>query len=320
MRTVCIYHSRDLDGWMSAAIVKLWFEKIYDKGDALGFIGWDYGDAIPNLGGYEHVIMCDVSFPPDIMLKIQMQTASFIWLDHHKSSIEKIREAFKKAGLAVSQLNGMLDTKFSACELTWMHFFTRFSSVSPFIGMPEIVRLIGRWDCFQHRGTDEEEKIENFQYGARVYIDSFQKAYKELKTAIDVPTLINTYISVGKTIRKHLFVEAKEIFKRSFPIKLFVPEKDNGELKTFLCVNAPRFNPDNYGIDYHKNGVVGFVSFFYNKGRWDCSIYNADGSVDVSVVARSLGGGGHTGAAGFLLNDINILFDNLENIKRKINE
>ena len=26
MKTICIYHSRDLDGWMSAAIVKKWFE------------------------------------------------------------------------------------------------------------------------------------------------------------------------------------------------------------------------------------------------------------------------------------------------------
>lgn len=24
-RTICIYHSIDLDGWMSAAIVKMWF-------------------------------------------------------------------------------------------------------------------------------------------------------------------------------------------------------------------------------------------------------------------------------------------------------
>jgi hypothetical protein len=25
MKTVCVYHSIDLDGWMSAAIVKHWF-------------------------------------------------------------------------------------------------------------------------------------------------------------------------------------------------------------------------------------------------------------------------------------------------------
>lgn len=28
MKTVCIYHSIDPDGWMSAAIVKHWFETI----------------------------------------------------------------------------------------------------------------------------------------------------------------------------------------------------------------------------------------------------------------------------------------------------
>lgn len=27
MKTVCVYHSIDLDGWMSAAIVKHWFNQ-----------------------------------------------------------------------------------------------------------------------------------------------------------------------------------------------------------------------------------------------------------------------------------------------------
>lgn len=29
MKTVCVYHSIDLDGWMSAAIVKHWFSLNY---------------------------------------------------------------------------------------------------------------------------------------------------------------------------------------------------------------------------------------------------------------------------------------------------
>ena len=70
MKTICIYHSRDLDGWMSAAIVKKWVIESSDGNYTCGnvgenhsfgfmnfqtdkelnqcyFLGWDYGDDIP---------------------------------------------------------------------------------------------------------------------------------------------------------------------------------------------------------------------------------------------------------------------------------
>ena len=56
MKTVCIYHSIDLDGWMSAAIVKHWFntnerEAVFTEGNTtysekrvnqITFIGYNY--------------------------------------------------------------------------------------------------------------------------------------------------------------------------------------------------------------------------------------------------------------------------------------
>ena len=82
MKTICIYHSRDLDGWMSAAIVMRWFMEQHeefvvrnskdivnsntfgnDPAPELFMLGWDYGDEIPKLSDYDKVIMCDISFP-----------------------------------------------------------------------------------------------------------------------------------------------------------------------------------------------------------------------------------------------------------------
>jgi len=81
MNTICIYPSRDLDGWMSASIVKKWFienhkesYQITDKNivknddeqlenNKLDMLGWDYGDEIPNLSIYDKAIMCGISFP-----------------------------------------------------------------------------------------------------------------------------------------------------------------------------------------------------------------------------------------------------------------
>ena len=128
---ICIYHSRDLDGWMSAAIVKLWDPKVK-------LIGWDYGQPIPDMT-FQEVIMVDISFPKEVMID---NINRLTWIDHHFS-------AMKDVGDIAVDIDGMRDTKFAACELTWQFFF----KAKP---MPEIVRLLGRYDCFGHKGTEEE--------------------------------------------------------------------------------------------------------------------------------------------------------------------
>lgn len=50
--------------------------------------------------------------------------------------------------------------------------------------MPEIVRLLGRYDCFGHKGTDEEFKVLEFQYGARSRINDVQSAYYNLQKVL----------------------------------------------------------------------------------------------------------------------------------------
>ena len=80
MKTVCIYHSRDLDGWMSGAIVRLAYS-------ATNFIGWDYGKEIPDLSDYDKIVMVDISFPKEVMQSI---ASKLIWIDHHISAIKDV--------------------------------------------------------------------------------------------------------------------------------------------------------------------------------------------------------------------------------------
>ena len=98
-KIVCIYHSIDLDGWMSAAIVKHWFltanrvlpESPYINGGRFlynpDFLGWNYGDPVPNLSEYDKIIMCDISFSKEEMRKLA-ENKEFIWIDHHISAIK----------------------------------------------------------------------------------------------------------------------------------------------------------------------------------------------------------------------------------------
>lgn len=314
MKTVCIYHSIDLDGWMSAAIVKHWWKE-QNKSDepffftndstkdellcsngTLKFIGYNYGQPIPDLSEYDKVIICDVSFPKEKMLTIaSCLNIEFIWLDHHISAIKEddYTEEYN--------VKGIRDTNFAACELTWSYFF-------PNKPMPEIVRLLGRYDCFGHKGTDEETSVLEFQYGARSCISNYEEAYTYLLYSFqDNKWQIENISKNGKVIYQYLCTEAKQTYKNGFEIRFTEDFGQDSWIRKFICINKERFNPINFGIDYHKDGYDGCACFHYANGLWNFSLYNDNGLVDCSAIAKQFGGGGHKGAAGFKVNMYNFL-------------
>ena len=320
MKIVCVYHSIDLDGFMSAAIVKHWFKQEY-KNDSydcgkdfqmvenydsryakLDFIGYNYGQSIPDLSEYGQVIMCDISFPKNHMESLQYKLGNnFIWIDHHISAINDNKIFIKDTDEEVILYKGLRDTKFAACELTWQYFF-------PNEQMPEIVRLLGRYDCFGHKGTDEEIKVLEFQYGARAYIKNYEDAYSFLIEELSETesSIVNRLHLEGISIYQYLCTEAKQSYKNGFEISLIYNpqiEQGTGEYVKFICINKERFNPINFGIDYHKDGYDGVASFHYDgkTNLWKFSLYNDNGDVDCSIIAKQFGGGGHKGAAGFVV-------------------
>jgi len=302
VKAVCIYHSRDLDGWMSAAIVKKWFNnkevpnKEGEPINTIDFLGWDYGCEIPNLDIYTDIYMTDISFPPAEMLKIQESGKSFVWCDHHISAITEI-ENYLKANDVASPF-GKRDVRFAACELTWENLY-------PDKEMPELVRLLGRYDCFGHKGTEEEQKVLEFQYAARAFIDGYEKAFEYLMNW--TPTWTDTFLNQGVAVYKYLCTEAKQTYTKAFPIKFDNTQRAKTDISgaapthlKFLAVNQERFNPINFGINYHLEGYDGFACFWYKNGKWNWSLYNDNEKVDCSIIAKSYGGGGHKGASGFL--------------------
>lgn len=295
MKNVCIYHSRDLDGWMSGAIVKYW-HSLQDNVGTLELIGYDYGDDVPDLSEYDSVIMCDVAFPPKDMLDIQLSGKGFIWNDHHISSIKDIELLFHSYDVAMPF--GIRDTKFAACELTWKNMF-------PDKEMPEIVRLLGRYDCFGHKGTDEEDKVLRFQYGARAIMSDVTSCYAHLLDYINTLGTNNhasvaNILSAGNYIYSYLVTEARGIYAKTEPL-IFEEPIASGLKRSvkFGVINRERFNPINFNIDYHKDGYDGYACYWDSNGIRSWSLYNDNGEVDCSAICKTKGGGGHKGAAGF---------------------
>ena len=314
MKTVCVYHSIDLDGWMSAAIVKHWFttetlknllDVNMENPNTIEFLGYNYGQPIPDLSEYDKVIMCDIAFPKEEMLKLFKRLDNrFIWIDHHVSAIKEYGKLDEFGIEDISTMfNGYRRIDFAACELTWTYFLGDQT-------MPEIVRLLGRYDCFGSKGTSEELKVLHFQYAARESISNYEEAYVALCNDLD-HNITEEMIRKGIFIYNYLCTEAEQVYKNGFKVTFFeTTSKEgsaiiSGKVRKFICFYRERFNPINFGIDYHKDGYDGAASFYYNGHAWKFSLYNENGEVDCSVLAKQYdeNGGGHRGAAGFMLNN-----------------
>ena len=299
---ICIYHSRDLDGWMSAAIVQKYFHESddIDDGQKLELIGWDYGMDIPDIPDGEKLVITDVSFPIDVMIDLA-ERCSVTWIDHHVSAIKdyldnitRITPVIITSFPTVQFLtgSGIEVGKKAACELTWEHFF-------PGKQTPRVVTLLGAYDTFRHVDMDPvaKETVEFFQYGARVHYSSPAGCFYLLKQGQDE---IDQIVLTGESIMLYLTGEAEKAFNHRTDVEI--------DGHRFAAMNKPFFNPKNFGLS--QDGYDGFMAYSYSgsSGLWIVSLYSD--TIDCSVIAKSMGGGGHKGAAGFQVEDIQTFLRN----------
>ena len=292
-KILCVSHGVDLDGWCSAAIVKYWHtiekNKLKDATSLsfsipdIDFIGYDYGNKIPDWKSYDEIIMCDISFDGKIMAEM-VKTKKVIWCDHHISAIKNVNEVFTKENIKLPE--GIRDEKYAACELTWKYFF-------PNIKVPRGVELLGLYDSFRHKKELDllgQQMVLEFQYAARSYITGLHDFPEYLLK--DNCLLIPQYLNDGKAIYSYLLMDAREKYEKKIEIEL--------DGYKFCAFANERFNPINFKINYHDDGYDGALCFWYDKEKcgWKFSYYNDNGKVDCSLIAKKRGGGGHMGASG----------------------
>ena len=281
-KRICIHHSIDLDGWGSGVIVKEAYKKLNKE---IEILGWNYGQDIPDLSDYDFIIMCDISFPQEVMLDLISKNKRIIWIDHHASAIKE------SVDNGYDDLEGIRNDEYAACELTWQFFYKS-------IDAPKAITLLGLYDSF--RGLDTENWISEilpFQYAMRGMINSVDSFPLELlRTDVD-DEMITGIIEDGRVIFQYLQFEAQDIFNT-----MGMPCEIEGHKA--IIFNKDRFNPNVFQIDYHAKGYEIAGCFGYKDGSYSWSLYNEDGSVDCSVICKKFGGGGHPGAAGFRSDEI----------------
>jgi uncharacterized protein len=268
-QTICFHHN-DPDGHASGAIVR------YALGPDVQLVESDY-DATPIpwdvVAQAEKVIVVDFSFPVDEMVELA-EGRELVWIDHHKSAIAEFSEM-------ADNWPGIRDVSEAACVLAWKYFF-------PERPVPKAIVLLGDRDIW--RWAEKEtgpfnESLYNQDH------DAGNAAFWKPLLENDRPTL-EKMIEEGTWLRKiNLRKVDRTMTARSFEVRF--------DGHSTLAVNA-KGNGDigDYGRDHGYEIIYCYIDQIQN-GVLTTNVTLFSAKVDVSVIARRYGGGGHAGAAGF---------------------
>lgn len=281
---ICIYHSKDLDGYCSGAIVK---RKYPDA----KLVGYDYGQPFPltdeELAG-EVVIMIDVSLPMNDMFVLGLKASHLIWIDHHISAINDYNN-FPPHSQGGENITAVLENGISACEGGWKYLF-------PDEIMPTAVKLLGEYDTWRNQDKERwDNAIMPFQYGMRMICSSPETFPPELfeMPAIVTDSPVYKIIHDGQLILTYQKTQNERACRSSFEIEF--------DGLRAICLNNGGANSQVFDSVYDEAKHDVMIPFVFTGKHWTFSLYTTKDEVDCSVIAKSKGGGGHKKAAGFKL-------------------
>lgn len=280
MKTTVIHHSADFDGIFCREIARKFLPPDTE------LIGWDYGNPVPKVPEGVTLYMLDISIDG------LMGYPGLIWIDHHKSAIDKF-----PASIPGYRIDGV-----AACRLAWQYFSSTSRDPKTFalpqkqdfidrkVSEPLAVRLAGEYDIWDKR----DPNAELFQHGLRSCdLDEAGAWSALLMDGSSAEIYVQGLLDKGKALQ---YAKTQE---NSGIIKAFGFDVEFEGLK-FLACNHARFNSQLFtaGVKPEHDALLGFN---WSGKDWRVSLYHAPGKEhnDLSQIAVKHGGGGHRGACGF---------------------
>ena len=289
---VVIHHSADDDGQFSGAIAR----HFLGGEESTIYAPWDYGDPIPPA-----VMDADVIYMIDVRVASVLYDRALlpkvILIDHHKSTIDEF-SPFRDMFLGWYCIDGV-----AACRLAWQ-WFTKmnqdnFPVLEDFaegrVTEPEIVRLAGLWDVWDHR----DPKTSLFHYGWLSMDDAEKRAswamsFSGYDQGLATMTLENI-------LRRGEIAMAAIRHNEGYAAT-------NAHTVQWEGINWLVMNSANRGSQQFQSKVdtsihQGLLRWCFNGTQVEVSLYSIgeweDGQPDFSRIALKYGGGGHRGACGF---------------------
>lgn len=287
MKVICVYHSADLDGICSGAIMRRRFP------NAL-MVPYDYGQAFPHdlIEDGDEVFMADVSLPMDQMAQIALKAGNFTWIDHHVSAYNDYLLEYHGM-LPLDLIDVVYVQGKAACELCWEYFSPAKSSLEEFIpaNIPAVVRLLADYDVWRNQDPDHWNLVVlPFQYWFRSQVSSLSDFDPDCFSWESV----NQEILAGKAIMDYVKKsDEKWALANSFRATVLGHEA--------VCLNSTRFSSQAFESVNKDCDLM--VCFAFTGNKWKFSFYTEKDDVDCSQIAKHFGGGGHRKAAGCVVDD-----------------
>lgn len=257
-----VYHGDCPDGWCAAYIaLKKWPE-------ARLFPAF-HGGPVPETKGLD-VIMLDFSWKGEILRKAVAESRNFSIYDHHITAKEHI-------DAVADQLYELdFDIARSGAMITW-------NRLHPDVEPPLYVQYVQDRDLWRWVLPHSRE------------VNSYLMALPQTPEAWDALDSIDDLemlVARGTAIRLHI----------EHYVEKLVAQRQMGDLGGRKCavVNAAYLNISDvlHRLVQDSDVEVGLGWFERGDGLMQFSVAS-EGDIDVSVIARGFGGGGHKNAAGF---------------------
>lgn len=272
MKTIC-YHHNDADGRLSAMIVVKEFGKDVELKEVNYGDKWELDDTINN-----RVIVVDFSFPN--MQELAQVSAELIWIDHHKSAMDKQPDAWTN-----DKIYGIRNIEDSGCMLTWAYF--NYLTMTP-----EVVNLINDWDTWQFKlsGTKEFHEMFDLTIG--------KNNIKDFINILDKSNsiIVSDWIISGGVLLRAKEKRVRQAYENGFTGTLRLKEREIDNVR-FINSNNDISDIGQYCYE-EKTHTIGLI-WSYREKHIVVSLRSK--IIDVSEIAKSFGGGGHTGSAGMTL-------------------
>jgi oligoribonuclease NrnB/cAMP/cGMP phosphodiesterase (DHH superfamily) len=264
-----------MDGHCAGAIVYQAMKNQEDDGTGFEFIPINYNHDFPfeKIRPNEEVVIVDFSLQkPGDFEKLLNITSRIIWIDHHKTAIEKHSHLDRS-------IKGIRRDGVSGCELTWAYF----THDKP---TPIAVALLGDYDIWAFKYGEDTNL---FQAASRLY-DT--KPESEIWKKWLNPKYDLLYeIEAGKVALKYRDNYYAGLVKAwGFPV-IF-------EGYRAICCNAGSVSSQLFDTVPESDYDI-MMPFVFDGTKWTVSLYTKKKEIDVSEIAKRYGGGGHRQASGF---------------------
>ncbi len=296
MKTAVIYFAENLNGRMSAAIVKHWVEtkKCDILHDTLYFIEYNYGQPIPDLSEYNMVVMVGVFYQKEEMdMLYEKLKDNFIWIDNSYKAIKENNQDIK----------GVRNPIFSTCELAWLYFMTEQNKLhfdeEDVNSMPEIIKLTGEFDSFTYgRKKGLCRRTMYFSSVANILIKNKDDAYQYLLKSIEkYPIPIETlFIQEGCEDIFNRCNESRKAVQDCFKEKITRNKFDVYLCAyKFTCVNIDEYTWINLNLFERLSQPKAYC--YFDGKMFQFHIFSNNKDVNCNTIAQYYGGeGSHTSA------------------------